>query len=77
MLAVNLNANLKQWTANYVLNSVHYLNLIKFSNRNLLRLFLINKNLAIVFGLVPCCYILALVLTCFRPMKDRATYFRT
>ena len=41
-----------------------------------LRVFLINQNLATVFGFVHCCYILALVLTCFRLTMGRATYFR-
>ena len=34
-----------------------------------------NLNLAIVFGFVGCCYNSALVLTCFRLTKGRATFF--
>ena len=51
-----------------------YLNLIKYCNWNFLRVFLI--NLATVFGFVHCCYISALMLTCFRLMNDHATYFQ-
>ena len=39
-------------------------------------MFVINLNLAIVFGFVRCCYISALVLNCFRLKKGRATFFR-
>ena len=35
--------------------------------RNFLKVFLTNKKLAIVFGFVRFCYILALMLTCFCP----------
>ena len=50
-------------------------NQIQWQDLNLLQI-LLNLNLAIVFGFVRCCYISALVLTCFRLKKDRAAFFR-
>ena len=40
-----------------------------------LRVYLVKKNLAIVFGSIHYCYIQALMLTCFHLTKGRATFF--
>ena len=46
------------------------------SMKAFLKVFVMNLNLANVFDFVRCCYISALLLTCFHLTKARATYLR-
>ena len=59
-----------------IFHFLHLLNLINVLNQKFLKAIVINLNHANVLGFVRCCYVSALVLTCFRRTKGRATYFR-
>ena len=55
----------------------HSLNLNKCFKPEIFKSIFINLNLALVFCFTSCCYISALVLTCLRLMKGRATFFQS